>query len=355
MRWRQFGPQVNRLFDGKPPLRGHRLAGLGLGLCLLGLTKKAVLADSLAPFVDTIFYDGPTDAGAAWLGAWLFAFQIYFDFSGYSDMALGLGLIFGIMLARNFDTPFCATDIQQLWQRWHITLTALLRDYLFLPLSNVRLLGRRFRVAQHFGAMVLTMALCGLWHGAGWNFIVWGTLQGLAIVFTTAWARNVPSPPVVLSWAATFGFFLVSLVFFRAADFSSALRYAGTYIEALQVEWPDTAVGVAERILAHNIPGVEVVNLGLSGARPAIEVARLHSQGLALTPNVAIIVLLVDQFLAPGTSDDSEFTHFQSWLAGSGPRHRSRQHTARDRPRRFLRLSPRRRWRVPLVVWISRQ
>src|SRR5262249_10838687 len=128
MRWQKLGPQVNRLFDGKPPLRGHRLAGLGLGLCLLGLTKKVVLADSLAPFVDAIFYDGPKDAAAAWLGSWLFAFQIYFDFSGYSDIAFVLGLIFGIIVSRNFDTPFCATDIQQLWQRWHITLTALLRD-----------------------------------------------------------------------------------------------------------------------------------------------------------------------------------------------------------------------------------
>src|SRR5207244_1181971 len=93
MRWRQFGPQVNRLFDGKLSLRGHRLAGLGLGLCLLGLTKKILLADSLAPFVDSIFHEGPSNAAAAWLGAWLCAFQVYFDFSGYSDIALGVGLI----------------------------------------------------------------------------------------------------------------------------------------------------------------------------------------------------------------------------------------------------------------------
>jgi alginate O-acetyltransferase complex protein AlgI len=228
MRWRKFGPQVHRLFDGKPPLRGHRLAGLGLGLCLLGLTKKIAFADSIAPFVDAIFHDGPGNAAAAWLGAWLFAFQVYFDFSGYSDIALGLGLIFGIVLSRNFNAPFCATDIQQLWQRWHMTLTAFLRDYLFLPLSSARLLGRRFRVAQHFGAMVVTMALCGLWHGAGWNFIVWGTLQGLAMVFAALWAKNLTSPPIWLSWATTFGFFLVSLVFFRAADLGSALRYVGT-------------------------------------------------------------------------------------------------------------------------------
>jgi alginate O-acetyltransferase complex protein AlgI len=228
MRWRQFGPQVNRLFDGKPSLRGHRFVGLGLGLCLLGLTKKIVLADSIAPFVDTIFRDGPRDAAAAWLGAWLFGFQIYFDFSGYSDIAVGLGLIFGILLSRNFDTPFRATSIQDLWQRWHMTLTRFLRDYVFLPLTDLRIVGRRYRVVQHFGAMVLTMALCGLWHGAGWNFIVWGTLQGLAMVFALVWARYLPSPLVWVSWPATFGFFLVTLVFFRAASLSSAVDYLGT-------------------------------------------------------------------------------------------------------------------------------
>jgi alginate O-acetyltransferase complex protein AlgI len=230
MRWRQFGPQVNRVFDGKPSPRGHRWVGLGLGLCLLGLTKKIIFADSLAPLVDTIFRDGPENMAAAWLGTWLFAFQVYFDFSGYSDIALGLGFIFGFVLARNFDAPFCATNIQQLWQRWHMTLTQFLRDYLFLPLSNIRGLGRRFRTAQHFGAMVLTMALCGLWHGAGWNFFVWGTLQGLAMVFSIGWAMTLPSPPAWLSWAATFGFFLVSLVFFRAADLGSAFQYAGTLV-----------------------------------------------------------------------------------------------------------------------------
>jgi len=230
MRWRQFGPQIHQAFEDKLVARGNRWAGLGLGLCLLGLTKKIVFADSLAPFVDTIFHDGPANAAAAWLGAWLFAFQVYFDFSGYSDIALGLGFIFGFVLARNFDAPFCATDIQQLWQRWHMTLTQYLRDYVFLPLVNLRWIAARYRVAQFFGAMVLTMALCGLWHGAGWNFIVWGTLQGLAIVFAARWSTLLPAPPAWLGWGATFGFFLFSLVFFRADDLEAAFRYVGTLI-----------------------------------------------------------------------------------------------------------------------------
>jgi alginate O-acetyltransferase complex protein AlgI len=228
MRWRQFGPQVNRLFDGKPLRRGHRLAGLGLSLCVLGLTKKLVLADSIAPFVDTIYRDGPLQVAAAWLGAWLFAFQVYFDFSGYSDIAVGLGLIFGIVLSRNFDTPFGAASISDFWQRWHMTLTRFMRDYVFTPLADLRLGGKRHRYAWHFGAMIVTMALCGLWHGAGWNFIIWGALQGLAMVAAAAWARSLPSPPAWLGWAVTFGFVLTSMVFFRAASVRSALEYLGT-------------------------------------------------------------------------------------------------------------------------------
>src|SRR5205807_7183081 len=141
---------------------------------------------------DAIFHNGPANAAAAWLGAWLFLFQIYFDFSGYSDVAVGVGLIFGIVLSRNFATPILATSVPELWQRWHMTLTSYLRDYVFLPLADLRLLGRRLRFIEPLAAIVVTMALCGLWHGAGWNFVVWGTMQGVAIVFAMLWARYLP-------------------------------------------------------------------------------------------------------------------------------------------------------------------
>jgi D-alanyl-lipoteichoic acid acyltransferase DltB (MBOAT superfamily) len=224
MRWRQFGPQVDRLFDGNPS-RASRLAGVGLGLCLLGLIKKIGLADQLAPFVDTIFRDGPHDAAAAWLGAWLFAFQIYFDFSGYSDIAVGVGLIFGILLARNFDTPFRATSIGEFWQRWHMTLAQFLRDYVFMPLGDVRRVGRRFRIVQHFAALPATMTLCGLWHGFGWNFVVWGGLQGIAMIFAATWRRRLPALPGAVTWAATLGFFVTTLVFFRSGNLTAAIDY----------------------------------------------------------------------------------------------------------------------------------
>jgi D-alanyl-lipoteichoic acid acyltransferase DltB (MBOAT superfamily) len=221
-------PQIQRIFDDK--WRRHRLLVFGLGLIVLGLVKKVVLADSLAPVVDDIFYTQPSSAYSAWLGAVLFMFQIYFDFSGYSDIAIGSAYLLGVRLPRNFATPFLAPSIQQLWQRWHITLTLFLRDYVFLPLADMRIAARRYRVPQHFCAMVLTMALCGLWHGAGWNFVLWGALQGAAMVFAALWSRYLPSPPAPIGWAATIIFFVTTLVFFRSPNLDYAFNYLHTML-----------------------------------------------------------------------------------------------------------------------------
>jgi D-alanyl-lipoteichoic acid acyltransferase DltB (MBOAT superfamily) len=250
-------PQIQRIFDNK--WRRHRLLVFGLGLIVLGLVKKVVLADSLAPVVDDIFYARPSSAYFAWLGAVLFMFQIYFDFSGYSDIAIGSAYLLGVRLPRNFATPFLAPNIQQLWQRWHITLTLFLRDYVFLPLADMRIAARRYRVAQHFCAMVLTMALCGLWHGAGWNFVLWGALQGIAMVFAALWSRYLRSPPAAIGWAATIIFFVTTLVFFRSPNLDYAFNYLGTML-SFGGGWPavddaappwQVAAGVAALFALH--------------------------------------------------------------------------------------------------------
>jgi alginate O-acetyltransferase complex protein AlgI len=193
-------PQIQRVFNDK--WRRHRLLVFGLGLIVLGLTKKVVLADSLAPVVDDIFYVRPESAYLAWLGAVLFTFQIYFDFSGYSDIAIGSAYLLGIRLPRNFASPFLAGSIQQLWQRWHITLTQFLRDYLFIPLADLRVASRRYRVVQHFCAMV----------------------------FAALWSRYLPVPPVAIGWAATIIFFVTTLVFFRSPNLAYAFDYLGTML-----------------------------------------------------------------------------------------------------------------------------
>jgi D-alanyl-lipoteichoic acid acyltransferase DltB (MBOAT superfamily) len=228
VRPKQTLPRIQRILDDK--WRRYRLLTFGLGLIVLGLTKKVVLADSLAPVVDDIFYTQPDSAYLAWLGAVLFTFQIYFDFSGYSDIAIGSAYLLGIRLPRNFATPFLAASIQELWQRWHITLTQFLRDYLFIPLADMRVMARRYRIVQHFCAIILTMTLCGLWHGAGWNFVLWGALQGVAMVFAALWSRYLPSPPALIGWAATVIFFVTTLVFFRSPNLQYAFDYLGTML-----------------------------------------------------------------------------------------------------------------------------
>jgi D-alanyl-lipoteichoic acid acyltransferase DltB (MBOAT superfamily) len=224
----QLLPQVQRLFEGK--LRKHRLLAFGLGLIVMGLIKKVVLADSIGPIVDEIFAAPPGGAYRAWLGAVLFSFQIYFDFSGYSDIAIGSAFLLGIRLPRNFATPFLATSIADFWQRWHITLSRFLRDYVYLSLAGLRWVPRHVRAAQFFGAMILTMTLCGLWHGAGWTFVVWGALHGVALVAATFWSRYLPALPVWLAWAATFGFFAVTSVIFRSPNLGFALDYLQTML-----------------------------------------------------------------------------------------------------------------------------
>ncbi len=218
-RARQFGPQIDRLFDGV--LARRRLFGLALGLFLLGLTKKIVFADSLAPFADAAFRQGPADAAGAWLGLWLFTFQIYFDFSGYSDMAVAIALMFGMRLPVNFRQPYLAANPQDFWRRWHITLSTWIRDYLYIPLG-----GSRGSAAAAAVALVVSMALAGLWHGAQWTFVIWGI--GWALL-TLAWRASRPwlENRRLIAWALTFVSVMLLWVFFRAPDLGSALRYLG--------------------------------------------------------------------------------------------------------------------------------
>jgi len=200
---------------------------LGIGWFSLGLIKKVLLADSVAPYASNVFSSadqGNTLSFAdAWLGVLSYTLQIYFDFSGYSDMAIGLALIFGIVFPLNFNSPYKATSLIDFWTRWHMTLSRFLRDYLYFPLGG----NRKGSTRRYFNLMI-TMLLGGLWHGAAWTFIIWGGLHGLGLIVNHAW-RAVSRPngwmlPLPLCNFLTLGFVTMAWVPFRAADFDGMLR-----------------------------------------------------------------------------------------------------------------------------------
>ncbi|MDH3741250.1 MAG: MBOAT family protein, partial [Hyphomicrobiales bacterium] len=208
----------------------------GLTMFSIGLFKKVVLADSIAPYANTAFNGvaggQSIDIITAWSGAVAYTLQLYFDFSGYSDMALGLGAIFGIILPLNFNSPFKALNISDFWQRWHMTMTRFFTNYVYSPLA---ISGMRRAMADRYGPLrnylvsgawpiIFTMFVAGIWHGSGWVFVLYGLLHGCAIAVNNAWKQfNMPALPPLLSWLLTMSVVVSGLVIFRAADVPTAL------------------------------------------------------------------------------------------------------------------------------------
>ena len=190
----------------------------GFVLFVIGITKKVALADTLALVVDPLFTQTtPLTMSESWLAALGYTLQIYFDFSGYSDMAIGLALMFGLRLPVNFDAPYRAVSVRDFWRRWHMTLSRFLRDYLYIPLG-----GNRGGAARQALNVVLTMLLGGLWHGASWTFVVWGGLHGVALAVNHLWSQTGFRLPRPLAWALTMLFVMTAWVLFRAPGFSAA-------------------------------------------------------------------------------------------------------------------------------------
>lgn len=194
----------------------------GMARFSVGLGKKVLIADSLAPLADLAFATPDPTAPLAWAGAVAYMLQLYFDFSGYSDMAMGLGLMMGFKFRENFDTPYISASITEFWRRWHISLSVWLRDYLYIPLGGNRISGRRTYVN-----LITVMVLGGLWHGANWTFVLWGVWHGgwLAAERAMGWALQPRTSGRV---ALTLLVVLIGWVVFRAANVSDAAEfYAG--------------------------------------------------------------------------------------------------------------------------------
>jgi alginate O-acetyltransferase complex protein AlgI len=192
----------------------------GFVLFIIGVGKKVLIADTLAPLADLLFTKAlgtPLSLAEGWAAAGAYTLQIYFDFSGYSDMAIGLALMFGLRLPINFDAPYRAVSVRDFWRRWHITLSRFLRDYLYIPLG-----GSRCGPIRQTVNVVGTMLLGGLWHGANWTFVVWGGLHGAALAVNHVWEQRGFRLPRPMAWLLTMLFVMASWVLFRAPDFSTA-------------------------------------------------------------------------------------------------------------------------------------
>lgn len=221
---------------------------VGLTIFAFGLFKKVVFADGIAPYATPIF--SAAESGEtlqffqAWGGALAYTLQLYFDFSGYSDMAIGLSYMIGVKLPLNFNSPYKATNIAEFWRCWHMTLSRFLRDYLYIPLG-----GNRKGPVRRYMNLMATMLLGGLWHGAGWTFVAWGGLHGLYLVIHQAWqglrksigfSNNKPSPASrAAGTALTFVAVVVAWVFFRAETFSGALAVLHGMIGANGISLPE--------------------------------------------------------------------------------------------------------------------
>src|SRR3954454_310163 len=296
-RWSQVMEQFGRQIYAPG---WQREFALGVTFIVIGLVEKALLADPIAHVVDPVYAQaklGPVPHGDSWL-ALGFMFQILFDFAGYSDIAIGVALLFGVKLPYNFDAPFRSSSLQDFWQRWHMTLLTFLRDYLFHPLANARV-GRRHRLLQYFAAMILTMALCGLWHGPSWTYVLWGVLHGSALVIVSLWRRYAWPLPYIAGWALVVAFALATTPIFRAGSLEAAWHIYQRLailpnLDLLKVATPI----IISALVAFTLPASQHIVMWINERPRTIAAAAL---GLVA---VALLVELGDR-------DAYEFVYFQ--------------------------------------------
>ena len=204
-------------------VKKYRNIALGLFIFSIGLFKKVVIADTFAVWASAGFDTATTlNLFEAWATSLSYTFQLYFDFSGYTDMAIGIALLFNIKLPINFNSPYKARNIQDFWRRWHITLSRFLRDYVYIPLG-----GNKKGSFRTYSNLLATFIIGGLWHGAGWTFVFWGFLHGMALVIHRAWSNLGFKMWTWLAWLITFNFVNIAWVFFRAKEWDDAVRVLG--------------------------------------------------------------------------------------------------------------------------------
>lgn len=276
----------------------------GLTRFAVGLAKKTLVAGQLGFLADAAFGEraGNLDLGTAWLGLLCYTLQLYYDFSGYTDMAVGLGRIFGYPVPENFNYPYVSRSVREFWRRWHMTLSAWFRDYLYIPLGGGR--GATWKVYRN---LITVFALCGLWHGASWSFVVWGLWHGVFLVFErTPAGRALDRAPAPLRHVYCLLAVGLGWVFFRAPDFPAALAY----FQALAGlgSWDFTYTWMV-RVNAQLLTVLAVACLG---AAPAVPWLRERLGGLApLARSVAAPALLALSVMQLASGTLSPFIYAQ--------------------------------------------
>jgi alginate O-acetyltransferase complex protein AlgI len=311
------GPIVRyRDVDRQLLARAHSVDQFLSGTCrfCLGLAKKVLIANVLAETADAVF-DAPAGSlypAVAWVGVLAYSFQIYFDFSGYSDMAIGLGRMFGIEFLENFDRPYLSRTFTEFWQRWHISLSRFMRDYLFLPLG-----GNRRGPVRGYANLWIVFLLSGLWHGAAWTFVVWGAYQGLFLSLDRLfWGRVALRLPGLITVPINFLLLNIGWAFFRAADLESALAFLGQLFVA-GVPAEGSAPLLMARVLSHRGLATMVVAAlicflpGLPRAARALELATGRDERRLVPATALGLLLFVLSFCSLANSGYNPFIYFR--------------------------------------------
>ena len=314
IRYREIADQL--------PVRTVRVDDLAYGIrrFIIGLAKKMLIANTVAAPADHIFSLAAADltAATAWLGVVCYTLQIYFDFSGYSDMALGLGRMFGFRFPENFRYPYVATSVQDFWRRWHLSLSAWFRDYLYVPLG-----GNRVRPARVYLNLVTVVALCGLWHGANWTFVAWGLFHGAFLVIERAvGARRTATSPLTRAAGHLYALLVVMIgwVLFRADSLADAghvfVAMAGgatAVAPAFDAAWyltPEVVAALAAGVVGATPVGPALAARLLRGPGAA-DASAVMPAAASLVVVATCVVLLAASVLLSAAGTYSPFIYFR--------------------------------------------
>ena len=307
------GPIV-RYADIEKQLSTHKTSidgfASGVRYFTVGLAKKAILANSVAIIADKIFAipAGQRMISVAWIGIVFYTFQLYFDFSGYSDMAIGLGKMFGFTFPQNFNYPFISCSMTEFWRRWHISLSSWFRDYVYIPLGG----SRKGNVYIH---LFIVFLLTGTWHGASWNFVLWGVYFGIIVVVERLVLRRTGGKGILpkwMGWVRTMFFWMMSMVLFRADTFADSIAYYRCLFGVQKLE----NIGFSTAYFLHRYEIVILIICSLAalpiGKHLYYKIKESVPTGLfSVMQNVAIIVLFGISVLYVVTSTYNPFIYFQ--------------------------------------------